>query len=354
MKPLETPIRLGSGGGRPSEDLQERALRPSHLDGFIGHAQLRDNLRIFIESARCRSRALDHVLLSGPPGLGKTTLAHIIARELNVGFRATSGPVLLRPGDLAAILTNLNPRDVLFIDEIHRILTPIEETLYPAMEDFHLDLIVGKGPGARTLRIDLSPFTLIAATTRSGLLSQPLRERFGIPLRLDFYSLEDLQAILLQASKTLKITLTSDGAAMIAQCSRSTPRVAYRLLRRVHDFALVSHSTAIDYTLAQEALNRLNIESNGLDVFDKKYLTCIATQFNGGPVGLETLCAALSEQSDVLEQVVEPFLLRQGLLKRTHRGRLLTQNAYHYLNHPPPHGLLFQDLDSEADVDQDL
>ena len=339
------PITLN--GKATSRSEEDAALRPLSLDAFIGHSQLRDNLRIFIDAALCRSKALDHVLLSGPPGLGKTTLAHIIAREMNVGFRATSGPVLLRSGDLAAILTNLHPRDVLFIDEIHRILTPIEEILYPAMEDFHLDLIVGKGPGARSLRIDLPPFTLVGATTRSGLLSQPLRERFGIPLRLDFYSLEDLQEIVIQAAKKLSVAITVDGARTIAECSRSTPRVAYRLLRRVHDFALVSNNAVIDRPLAQEAMTRLNIEFNGLDLFDKKYLSCLATQFNGGPVGLETLCAVLAEQSDVLEQVVEPFLLRQGLIKRTHRGRILTENAYRSLDHPA--GGLFEEDDDFSD-----
>jgi len=309
----------------------EEGLRPARLADFVGQESLRDNLGVFIDAARKRGEALDHVLLHGPPGLGKTTLAQIVARELGVGFRPTSGPILAKAGDLAAILTSLQPRDVLFIDEIHRLNPAVEEILYPAMEDFHLDLIIGEGPAARTVRIDLPPFTLIGATTRSGLVATPLRERFGIPLRLVFYTAEELGRVVRRAAGILDFAVTEDGAAEIARRSRGTPRVAGRLLRRVRDFAAVAGAEAVDAGLADSALRRLEVDVAGLDAMDRRYLRCLAENYGGGPVGVDTLSAALSEERDAIEDVIEPFLLQGGLIQRTPRGRMLTSQGYRHL-----------------------
>lgn len=325
-------------GNLRREDMADAALRPQTLAEFVGQKTSRENLSIFIQAARQREEALDHVLLHGPPGLGKTTLAQIVSRELGVGFRATSGPVIQRAGDLAAILTNLQPRDVLFIDEIHRLHPSIEEILYPAMEDFQLDLIIGEGPAARSVRIDLAPFTLVAATTRSGLLATPLRDRFGIPLRLIFYTAEELRLIVARGAKKLGFELTEDGAEEIARRSRGTPRIAGRLLRRVRDFALITHKNkvAVDRALADAALSRLEVDQMGLDAMDRRYLMRIAEYHQGGPVGVETLAAALSESRDTLEDVVEPFLIQEGLVLRTSRGRILGERGWKHLNLIPP------------------
>ncbi|NNG03332.1 MAG: Holliday junction branch migration DNA helicase RuvB [Inquilinus sp.] len=323
--------------GQPAtEDTPEAALRPRSLDEFVGQRKVRENLSVFIAAARTRTESLDHVLLHGPPGLGKTTLSHIISRELAVGFRATSGPVILRAGDLAAILTNLQPRDVLFIDEIHRLNPAVEEILYPAMEDFQLDLVIGEGPAARSVRIDLPPFTLIGATTRSGLITRPLRERFGIPLRLNYYETEELEQIVIRGARLLDCPLAADGAAEIARRARGTPRVAGRLLRRVRDFALVHGVRAIDRAEADASLRRLEVDALGLDAMDRRYLGIIVDSFGGGPVGVDTLAAALSEQRDVLEDVIEPFLIQQGLLQRTPRGRMLADRGYRHLGLEAP------------------
>jgi Holliday junction DNA helicase RuvB len=321
-----------------TEDAPEASLRPLTLNEFIGQSQARANLSVFIEAARARRDALDHVLLSGPPGLGKTTLAQIVARELGVGFRATSGPVIVRAGDLAALLTNLQPRDVLFIDEIHRLAPAVEEILYPAMEDFQLDLIIGEGPAARSVRIDLPPFTLVGATTRSGLVTTPLRERFGIPLRLNFYSEAELVEIVRRGARVLGIALTAEGAAEIARRARGTPRIAGRLLRRVRDFAAVDKTREIDRKAADAALTRLGVDQRGLDAMDRRYLGCLAENYAGGPAGVETLSAALAEQRDVLEEVIEPYLIQQGLLHRGPRGRMLSDLGYRSLGLDPPAG----------------
>ncbi len=321
---------------RREEDAPEANLRPQTLGEFVGQQASRDNLAVFIAAARARGEALDHVLLHGPPGLGKTTLAQIVARELGVGFRATSGPVIQRAGDLAAILTNLQPRDVLFIDEIHRLQPAIEEVLYPAMEDFQLDLIIGEGPAARSVRIDLPPFTLIGATTRAGLLATPLRDRFGIPLRLIFYTPEELELIVRRGAAKLGVPLMADGAAEIARRSRGTPRVAGRLLRRVRDFAAVEGVARIDRAAADAALNRLEVDCLGLDAMDRRYLRRIAEHHAGGPVGVETLAAALAEARDTLDDVVEPFLIQEGLVLRTSRGRMLGEPGWRHLDLPAP------------------
>jgi Holliday junction DNA helicase RuvB len=322
---------------RSEEDAAEATLRPQTLDDFTGQKSLRENLSIFIQAAKVRGEALDHVLLHGPPGLGKTTLAQIVARELGVGFRATSGPVLQRAGDLAAILTNLQPRDVLFVDEIHRLQPAIEETLYPAMEDFQLDLIIGEGPAARTVRIDLPPFTLVGATTRAGLLATPLRDRFGIPLRLQFYTPEELLLIVRRGAQKLGFSLSEAGAEEIANRSRGTPRIAGRLLRRVRDFALVSGKEA-DRAMADDSLRRLEVDARGLDAQDRRYLRRIAEHHGGGPVGVETLAAALSEGRDTLEEVVEPYLIQEGFVLRTPRGRVLGEPGWRHLGMTPPQG----------------
>ena len=324
----------GDGIVRPAADagdLAEVTLRPLALDGFVGQARVRENLRVFIDAARARSEPLDHVLIHGPPGLGKTTLAHIVARELGVGFRATSGPVLVKAGDLAAILTNLEARDVLFIDEIHRLSAAVEEILYPAMEDFQLDLVIGEGPAARSVRIELPPFTLVGATTRSGLLTNPLRERFGIPLRVVFYSAAELEDILGRQARALDMELTPDGAAEIARRSRGTPRIAGRLLKRVRDFAAIAGDGVVNTVVADGALKRLEVDAGGLDAMDRRYLVCMAEHYGGGPVGVETMAAALSEQRDTIEEVIEPYLMQQGYIVRTPRGRILGERAYGHL-----------------------
>ncbi|MEP1886345.1 MAG: Holliday junction branch migration DNA helicase RuvB, partial [Marinomonas sp.] len=314
----------------------DRALRPQALSEFIGQADARANLKVFIESAKRRGEAMDHTLFHGPPGLGKTTLAQIMARELGVSFRMTSGPVLAKAGDLAAILTNLEARDVLFIDEIHRLNPAVEEVLYPAMEDFELDLVIGEGPAARTVRIELQPFTLVGATTRLGLLTTPLRDRFGIPTRLQFYTEDELNEIVNRNARKLNIPAEDAGAREIARRSRGTPRIAGRLLRRVVDFALVEGDGQITKTLADGALPRLGVDNLGLDGADRRYLTFIAENYGGGPVGIDTISAALSEARDAIEEVIEPFLLQQGLVQRTPRGRMLAPKAWRHLGLAAP------------------
>ena len=317
------------------EDL-DRALRPQSLDDFVGQAEARANLRIFIQSARQRGEAMDHTLFHGPPGLGKTTLAQIMARELGVGFRMTSGPVLAKPGDLAAILTNLEPRDVLFIDEIHRLSPVVEEVLYPALEDFALDLVIGEGPAARTVRIELQPFTLVGATTRLGLLTTPLRDRFGIPTRLEFYTVEELDHIVTRAARLMGITPEPAGTREIAARARGTPRIAGRLLRRVVDFVTVEGDGVLTRAIADRALTRLGVDNLGLDGNDRRYLTLLAEHYGGGPVGVETIAAALSEARDAIEEVIEPYLLQQGLILRTPRGRMLGRSAWRHLGLEAP------------------
>ncbi len=321
---------------RSEDDALEASLRPKRLADFVGQALARENLAVFIEAAKSRGEALDHVLFSGPPGLGKTTLAQIVARELGVNFRSTSGPVLAKAGDLATILTNLEPRDVLFIDEIHRLNPAVEEILYPAMEDYELDLMIGEGPSARSVKITLAPFTLVGATTRSGLITTPLRDRFGIPIRLNFYSAEELLSIVERGARVLGFDLTADGAREIASRARGTPRIAGRLLKRVRDFASVAKHARVDAKIADEALTRLEVDSRGLDAFDKRYLKLIAESFGGGPVGVETISAALGEARDSIEEIVEPFLLQQGFVQRTPRGRVVTGAAYAHLGLPAP------------------
>ncbi len=320
-------------GDAPTED---RALRPQGLSEFIGQAEARANLGVFIESAKMRKAAMDHTLFHGPPGLGKTTLAQIIARELGVGFRMTSGPVLAKAGDLAAILTNLEARDVLFIDEIHRLNPAVEEVLYPALEDFELDLVIGEGPAARTVRIELQPFTLVGATTRLGLLTTPLRDRFGIPTRLQFYTVPELHQIVTRGARLMGAPASEDGAQEIAKRARGTPRIAGRLLRRVVDFALVEGDGTVTQEIADRALTRLGVDKLGLDGADRRYLTLVAENYAGGPVGIETMSAALSESRDALEEVIEPYLLQQGLIQRTPRGRMLAQKAWDHLGLPAP------------------
>ncbi|MGB6426615.1 MAG: Holliday junction branch migration DNA helicase RuvB [Methyloceanibacter sp.] len=322
---------------KTGEDQAETSLRPQVLSEFIGQPRVRANLKVFIDAARGRREALDHVLFAGPPGLGKTTLAQIVARELGVNFRATSGPVIAKAGDLAALLTNLEDRDVLFIDEIHRLNPAVEEILYPAMEDFQLDLIIGEGPSARSVRIDLARFTLVGATTRTGLLTTPLRERFGIPIRLEFYDVAELEEIVRRGARLLGLPLTPEGAHEIARRARGTPRVAGRLLRRVRDFASVEGVAApVDAKLADGALAQLEVDARGLDALDHRYLRCIALNYGGGPVGIETIAAALSEPRDAIEEIIEPYLLQQGFIARTPRGRMLTQAAFAHLDLPMP------------------
>jgi len=321
---------------RAEEDAAEATLRPQTLDDFIGQRQVRENLKVFVAAARARGEALDHTLFHGPPGLGKTTLAQIVAREMGAGFRATSGPVIQKAGDLAALLTNLERHDVLFIDEIHRLNPAIEEILYPAMEDFQLDIMIGEGPAARSVRLDLPPFTLVGATTRSGLMTTPLRERFGIPLRLEFYTPEELETIVRRAAGVLGVAVADDGATEIARRSRGTPRVANRLLRRVRDFSAVAGRKLVDRAAADSALQRLEVDALGLDAMDRRYLRCIAETYSGGPVGVETLAAALSDQRDAIEDVIEPFLMQLGLVLRTPRGRVLGDAGYRHLGLAPP------------------
>jgi Holliday junction DNA helicase RuvB len=342
------PRRLISAEKRPEDEV---ALRPQVLADFTGQEAARKNLKVFIESARSRGEALDHVLFVGPPGLGKTTLAQIVARELGVNFRSTSGPVIAKAGDLAAQLTNLEPRDVLFIDEIHRLNPAIEEILYPAMEDFQLDLIIGAGPAARSVKIDLAPFTLIGATTRAGLLTTPLRDRFGIPVRLNFYTVAELQTIVERGARVIGLSLAEDGANEIARRARGTPRIAGRLLRRVRDFAVVEEAPVVTRQVADGALRMLDVDAIGLDQMDRRYLDLIALSFGGGPVGVETIAAALSEPRDAIEEIIEPYLIQQGFLQRTPRGRLLTTHAFRHLGLKEPRrepgdlgqGALFED-----------
>ena len=324
IRPLVSPKK------KP-EDQADTQLRPQRLSEFVGQSKIKQNLSVFIEAAKQRKEALDHVLFAGPPGLGKTTLAQIMARELGVNFKATSGPVIAKAGDLAALLTNLEDRDVLFIDEIHRLNPAVEEILYPAMEDFQLDLIIGEGPAARSVRIDLARFTLIGATTRTGLLTTPLRDRFGIPIRLDFYSPDELLQIIERGARIMNLPITPDGAREIAKRSRGTPRIAGRLLRRVRDFASVDGSSQVTAQSADKALNLLEVDHAGLDALDHRYLKCIALNFGGGPVGIDTIAASLSEARDTLEDVVESYLLQLGFLNRTPRGRLLTHHAFRHL-----------------------
>jgi holliday junction DNA helicase RuvB len=336
---------------RHEDDAADASLRPQRLSEFIGQQQARANLGVFIEAARKRKEALDHVLFVGPPGLGKTTLAQIVSRELGVNFRATSGPVIAKAGDLAALLTNLEERDVLFIDEIHRLNPAVEEILYPAMEDFQLDLIIGEGPAARSVKIDLAPFTLVGATTRAGLLTNPLRDRFGIPIRLNFYSEAELELIVNRGARVLGIGMTADGANEIARRARGTPRIAGRLLRRVRDFAAVADAASIDRAVADRALGALEVDAAGLDAMDRRYLTVIAENYGGGPVGIETIAAALSEPRDAIEEIIEPFLIQKGFIQRTPRGRLLTGHAFRHLGlaeparDPSQFGLFAQDDD---------
>lgn len=334
MSQQDSDDRMVSSTPRP-EDL-DRSLRPVILDDFIGQAGLRANLKIFIEAAKARGEALDHVLFVGPPGLGKTTLSQIVARELGVNFRSTSGPVISKAGDLAGQLTNLEERDVLFIDEIHRLTPAVEEVLYPAMEDFQLDLMIGEGPAARSVKIDLARFTLVGATTRAGLLTTPLRDRFGIPLRLDFYTVEELEKIVWRGARLVGLGMTPEGANEIARRARGTPRIAGRLLRRVRDFAIVDGEEKVTRRLADKALQALEIDSLGLDPMDRRYLSMIALNYNGGPVGIETLSAALSEPRDAIEDIIEPYLLQQGFLQRTPRGRMLTPHAFAHMGLAAP------------------
>src|SRR5271154_6226363 len=327
------PRRLISAEKRPEDDV---ALRPQVLADFTGQEAARKNLKVFIESAKTRGEALDHVLFVGPPGLGKTTLAQIVARELGVNFRSTSGPVIAKAGDLAAQLTNLEPRDVLFIDEIHRLNPAVEEILYPAMEDFQLDLIIGAGPAARSVKIDLAQFTLIGATTRAGLLTTPLRDRFGIPVRLNFYTVPELEQIVNRGARVLGIGVTADGANEIARRARGTPRIAGRLLRRVRDFASVAGASSIDRAVADKALAALEVDAAGWDAVDRRYLTTIVMHYSGGPVGVETLAAGLSEPRDAIEDIIEPYLIQCGFLQRTPRGRLVTGHGFRHLGLPEP------------------
>jgi len=326
--------RLVSGDKR-MDDI-DQSIRPVSLEDFTGQAAARANLRVFIEAAKTRNHALDHVLFVGPPGLGKTTLAQIVAREMGVNFRSTSGPVIAKAGDLAAQLTNLEENDVLFIDEIHRLNPAVEEILYPAMEDYQLDLIIGEGPAARSVKIDLPKFTLVGATTRAGLLTTPLRDRFGIPIRLNFYTIEELESIVTRGARVLGIPMTADGANEIARRARGTPRIAGRLLRRVRDFAIVDKVAAVNREVADRSLTLLDVDRIGLDLMDRRYLDMVAINFGGGPVGIETIAAALSEPRDAIEDIIEPFLLQQGFLQRTPRGRLLTPLAFRHLGLAEP------------------